>query len=218
VQQYRLRPWQLSFFFHAAIAASFVLLSLRPSSIKEFTPVPLEFKLPAEAQNLSEVQEKPKVTLKSVNEAPPTQKEARQVFGASRRSHTDESQAAGVDAKLGNTLAKEVDQLELADADPDALPTPTEEYLVSEMPVVLTEVRPQYPKEARERQLEGAVVMDILIDEQGVVREAKVIEGPTEFQAVAVEAMRKFKFRPARVDGNPVAVMIRYTLRFQLEF
>jgi periplasmic protein TonB len=119
---------------------------------------------------------------------------------------------------LGNTLSKASDSEVLKDSDADSLPSPVEEYLVSEMPSVLSEVRPQYPKEAREKQIEGSVVMDVLIDALGKVREVKIIEGLVVFRSGAVEAMKKFRFKPAVIDGKPVAVRIRYSLKFELEF
>jgi TonB family protein len=221
MRPYHLTPWQLSFLLHFLVAASLVMLTRLPSPAPEMIEIPITFKEPEAVQNLAEVkEEKPKVVLKSVNEPAPTEGPSRQVFGTSRNAHTDDStrNRDGIDAKQGNTLAKEVDEQELTDQDVDALPVPTEEYLVSEMPSVLAEVRPQYPREAREQRLEGAIVLDILIDSQGQVREAKVVEGPAVFRAGALAAIKQFKFRPARVEGNPVAVRIRYTLRFQLEY
>lgn len=88
---------------------------------------------------------------------------------------------SAIAVKKGNTLAKEVDQTVLNDSDSDALPSPTEEYLVSDMPQVLSEVKPVYPKEAKEKELEGSVVMDILIDATGRVRQVSVIEGESLF-------------------------------------
>jgi len=181
--------------------------------------VPIEVSSPSEIQNLTEVKEKPKVILKSVNTPKEEDKPVREIFGASRESYTDSNAGKdGVEAKKGNTLAKEVDKTVLTDADVSALPTPTEEYLVSEMPVVLSEVRPLYPKEAKEKRLEGAVSLDVLIDDQGNVRQVSVIDGDDLFRAGAVEAMKKFKFKPAKVDGKSVTVRIRYSLKFKLEF
>ena len=181
--------------------------------------VPIEIYEPKDIQNLAEVKETPKVVLKSVNEAVPDSKPVREIFGASRESYTDETLGKeGVEAKKGNTLAKEVDKTQLLDSDASSLPTPTEEYLVSEMPVPLSGVRPVYPKEARDKQIEGSVAMDVLIDDKGKVRLASVIEGSEIFRASALEAMQKFLFRPAKVDGKPVAVRIRYSIKFKLEF
>jgi protein TonB len=106
----------------------------------------------------------------------------------------------------------------LRDTDGDSLPAPTEEYLVSQMPRVITEVRPVYPKEAREKQKSGSVVLDILIDEKGNVRQVNVLESEEIFRHEALEAMKKFKFSPANINGKAVAVKIRYVIKFELEY
>ena len=215
----KLNPWQLSFLFHFGTAALIIALSFFRITSNDVYEVPIEISAPPEIQNLNEVKEKAKVVLKSVNEPIPEPKPVREIFGANRNSYTDSSLGdEGVAAKKGNTLAKDVDQTKLEDSDASSLPTPTEEYLVSEMPVVMSEVRPVYPKEAREKQLEGAVALDVLIDDQGLVRQVSVIEGAEIFRAGAVEAMKKFRFKPAKVDGKAVAVRIRYSLNFKLEF
>ena len=214
-----LRPWQASLLTHLSCVAAFLFLTYFRMPESELIEVPIEVTEPLEVQNLAEAKEKPKVVLKSVNEPVPDAKPTREVFGASRNSHTDASVGDdGVDAKKGNTLAKEADKTVLEDSDADSLPTPTEEYLVSEMPTVLSEVRPEYSKEARAQELEGPVVMNILIDEKGTVRQVEVVEGLEIFRKGAVAAMKKFRFKPAQVEGKPVAVRIRYTLQFQLEY
>lgn len=214
-----LRPLPLSVFFHISLVVMFYVVTGIHIPVKETVEVPVVVSEPKEIQNLTEVKEKPKVILKSVNEPIPDTTPKREVFGANRNSYTDESVGDdGVSAKKGNTLAKEVDKTKLEDSDADSLPTPTEEYLVSEMPSVLSEVRPVYPPEARSKGLEGSVAMDVLIDENGNVRQVSVIEGEEVFRAGAKEAMKKFKFKPAKVDGKSVAVRIRYSLKFQLEY
>ncbi len=211
-----LRPWKISLFFHLSLTAFFLSLTLIPKSFKPYE-VQIEISMPTEVQNLDEIKEQPNVVLKSVNETEAEVLKSRQVFGTSRDSYTDE-RADGVEAKKGNTLAKEKDDVVLQDSDSTSLPTPTEDYLVSEMPLVISEIRPVYPKEAKDNRLEGSVALDVLIDELGNVRLVSVIEGADIFRAGAIEAMRKFKFKPARVDGKSVAVRIRYTLNFKLEF
>jgi len=213
------RPWSLSILLHLSLVLAFLVITLIKVPEKESFEIPVVVNEPKEIQNIAEVSEKPKVVLKSVNEPIPDSKPTREVFGASRSSYTDASLGSeGVEAKKGNTLAKETDKTTLLDSDTDSLPTPTEEYLVSEMPRVLSEVRPTYPKEAKERELEGTVVLDVLIDDQGKVRQVSVIEGESVFRNEALIAMKKFLFKPARVDGKPVAVRIRYSLKFLLEY
>lgn len=213
------RPWSLSILLHLAFALAVLIMTVIKVPEKETFEIPVVVNEPKQIQNIAEVSEKPKVVLKSVNEPIPDSKPIREVFGASRSSYTDESLGSeGVEAKKGNTLAKEADKTILLDSDADSLPTPTEEYLVSEMPRVLSEVRPNYPKEAKERELEGTVVLDVLIDDQGKVRQVSVIEGESVFRNEALIAMKKFLFKPARVDGKPVSVRIRYSLKFLLEY
>ena len=215
-----LKSWQVSFLFHLLIVALFVSVSLMRITPVEFYEVPIEISEPKDIQNIAEVKDEPKVVLKSVNEPVPEAKAAREVFGASRNSYTDESVNAdeGVVAKKGNTLAKAVDNTTLLDSDATALPTPTEEYLVSEMPILISEIRPVYPKEAKDQRLEGAVALDVLIDEVGAVRNVSVIDGPEVFRSGALEAMKRFKFKAAQVDGKAVAIRIRYVLNFKLEY
>jgi len=195
----------------AALVVGVALLRVTPIEVYE---VPIEINEPKEIQNITEVKELPKVVLKTVNQQVANAKAAREIFGANRNSYTDE----GIEVKKGNTLAKEVDQTALLDTDASALPTPTEEYLVSEMPVVIAEIRPDYPQEAKVKRLEGAVGLDVLIDQMGEVRKVSIIDGPEVFRATAIEAMKKFKFKPAKVDGKAVAVRIRYVLNFKLEY
>lgn len=215
----RFHPWQISVFVHAALAGIFAILTMITLPEPETFDVPVVI-APEEVQNITEIkEEKPKVVLKSINE-PEAGKTTREVFGANRNSYTDESvnDAEAVAAKKGNTLAKSTDEKVLTSDDADALPTPTEEYLVNQMPQVINEVRPAYPQEARDKKIEGKVVLDILIDKEGRVRQATVVDGEEIFRKGALEAIRKFLFRPASVDGGPVAVKIRYTLNFELEY
>lgn len=142
----------------------------------------------------------------------PKPRKAPPAFGLNKNTLTANS-GSGVQVKEGNTLAKEVDQTPAT----DALPVPTEEFLVSKMPRLKTEVRVEYPAEAKSRRIEGPVVMEILIDSTGKVRDLKLLEGPGfGLNEAALAAIAKFEFEPATVDGKPVAVKIRYTYRFVL--
>lgn len=166
-----------------------------------------------------EVLEVPKAAPKVVQITQPKKEKAlpvqHQVFGASRKSITSEQ---GEAVKMGNTLAKAPDQEVLKPGDRDSLPVPSEEYLVTKMPSLKNEVRIPYPPDAKKKGIEGAVVMDLLIDSSGFVREVKLIEGPNDsLNAAAVSATRDFQFTPALIQDKPVAVRIRYAYRFVLE-
>lgn len=139
----------------------------------------------------------------------------REVFGISPKSVAVEQ---GEEVKAGNTVAKAPDEEVLKPGDPAALPVPSEEYLVTSMPELTSEVRVPYPPEARKRGIQGAVVMNLLIDDTGKVRDVSLIEGAfAELNAAAVAASKSFQFTPARIQNKPVAVRIRYKYNFVLE-
>jgi len=143
----------------------------------------------------------------------------RAVFGVKKNAlqsnNPDESTTS---VKAGNTTAKSEDDLKLQASDADAIPIPTAPYLVSQMPKLKSEYKIPYPQGARRRNVEGPVIMDILIDAVGKVRQAELVSGPDEelIQA-ALGAVRSFEFVPARVNESNVAVRIRYSYRFVLE-
>ncbi|MEK7691546.1 MAG: TonB family protein [Bdellovibrionota bacterium] len=120
--------------------------------------------------------------------------------------------------KEGNTLNKAPDNDKLEAGDPTALPTAEEDYTVSQMPELITEIRIPYPPKAKELRLQGAVVMDLLIDDSGKVRDVKLVSVAGEdLDEAALNAIKEFKFRPAKIEDKPVAVKIRYSYRFVLE-
>jgi protein TonB len=143
---------------------------------------------------------------------------ARKVFGVARNSLVSDEAGPGVEVKQGNTLATAPDNEKLKDGDAGSLPIPTDEYLVSKMPRLEAEVRIPYPPEAKARNIEGPVVLEILIDAAGRVRDAKLISGPgAGLNEAALAAIKLFKFSPAEVDGKAVTVRTRFTYRFVLE-
>jgi len=175
-----------------------------------------------------EVYENIKVVPKTLNLEPPKAErakpappppETKKVFGVSRKAlTTSATDASTAEVKSGNTVAKEMDDLKLDPNDADSLPIPADEFLVTSMPVLVSEVRIPYPEEAKKAGIEGPVVMDLLIDEQGKVRQVTLIKGPGfGLNDAALAAIKNFQFRPARIKEQSVAVKIRYTYRFVLE-
>jgi protein TonB len=148
----------------------------------------------------------------------PKKEPVRKVFGLSKKAITSDEPGPGVAVKAGNTVAVVPDHKQLKDSDAESLPIPTDEYLVNRMPSVIAEVRIPYPPEARAKKIEGKVVLDLLIDASGKVREAKLISGlGYGLDEAALNAISQFKFQPAEVDGKPVAVRIPFTYNFLLK-
>ncbi|MGH9836220.1 MAG: energy transducer TonB [Blastocatellia bacterium] len=69
---------------------------------------------------------------------------------------------------------------------------------------VITRVTPIYPSIAKQMNASGEVQVEITIDENGRVIEAKAVSGPSVFRLSAEEAARKWVFKPTLLDGAPV--------------
>lgn len=68
----------------------------------------------------------------------------------------------------------------------------------------VTRVTPVYPAIARQINASGEVQVEITIDENGRVIEAKAIRGHPTLRAAAEDAARKWVFKPTLLDGKPV--------------
>ena len=79
-------------------------------------------------------------------------------------------------------------------------------------------VKPQYTEIARKARIQGRVVLRATIDQQGDITDVEVLRGlPTGLAEAAVAAVRQWKFKPATLNGRPVAVYFNLTVTFQLQ-
>lgn len=86
------------------------------------------------------------------------------------------------------------------------------------LPIV--KVEPNYPQRALRRGIEGYVVVEFTVNKRGRVEDPRVVEADPEdmFDKAALEAARKFKYRPKTVNGEPVEVAgVRNIIRFEME-
>jgi TonB family protein len=82
--------------------------------------------------------------------------------------------------------------------------------------VLLYQVAPVYPAMARTARVQGAVVLEAVIDKQGNVAELKVISGHPMLTQAALDAVKQWKYEPYRLNGEPVTVDTTITVNFQL--
>lgn len=76
---------------------------------------------------------------------------------------------------------------------------------------------PVYPDIAKSAGIEGTVVLQAVIDEQGHVQDLKVKEGPLALTQAAVEAVRQWRFEPYVLDNHPVKMGKEIQVRFKLQ-
>src|SRR5215813_2777284 len=78
----------------------------------------------------------------------------------------------------------------------------------------ITEVKPEYPPTAKKMNATGSVEVEITISEAGLVIEAKAISGHLALRSAAVEAARKWVFKPPMLNGKPIRVKSVLTFVF----
>ncbi|MCE1229362.1 MAG: M56 family metallopeptidase [Firmicutes bacterium] len=76
---------------------------------------------------------------------------------------------------------------------------------------------PAYPPKAKEARIQGTVVVEVLIDEEGVPLDVKAIEGPEELRATAVDYANQWRFEPAKIKGKTVKTKFKLTMPFRLK-
>jgi len=91
-------------------------------------------------------------------------------------------------------------------------------YAFDSPPEAIRSVEPKYPERAREAEAEGDVLVEVIIDENGRVVSARVIDSDTigALEDAAVEAAYKFLFRPARQGDVPVRCRVVIPFSFTL--
>ena len=81
-------------------------------------------------------------------------------------------------------------------------------------PRLVSSVLPVYPQIAQVAGVDGDVVVQASIDKDGNVSSAKVLYGPMMLRQSAIDALRRWKYEPAQLDGKPVGTETTVRIRF----
>jgi protein TonB len=105
---------------------------------------------------------------------------------------------------------------------PDRPPGPAGPIALSQVerpPETIFQVEPEFSDLARQARIEGKVVLRIVIDKKGQVTDIRVMKsmGRTGLDESAIEAVKKWKFKPAMRNKVPVDVWMDVTINFRLE-
>jgi len=84
-------------------------------------------------------------------------------------------------------------------------------------PVVIYQVEPEYPDDARKARFQGSVMVAVEVDEKGLVSSVRIMKpAGLGLDEKALEAVKKWRFRPATRDGRPVSVPASIEVSFHL--
>ncbi len=81
---------------------------------------------------------------------------------------------------------------------------------------LISSVPPAYPALAKSQRISGDVTIDTLVDAAGHVSNMKVISGPPALQQSAMDALRRWQYEPAQLDGKPAPMHMTVTVQFKL--
>jgi protein TonB len=84
-------------------------------------------------------------------------------------------------------------------------------------PTRLSAAAPVYPPMAISARVEGEVMLEALIDEQGRVGSVRVLRSVPLLDTAAVDAVRTWRYTPTLLNGVPVSVLMTVTVNFRLQ-
>jgi TonB family protein len=79
---------------------------------------------------------------------------------------------------------------------------------------ILKSVKAIYPMQAAQKQVQGEVMLKVLVNEQGDVEHAEVVSGDPVLVPAALDAIRKWKFEPFYKNGRPIKVATKIPFDF----
>jgi protein TonB len=79
------------------------------------------------------------------------------------------------------------------------------------------EVKADYTEDARQRHITGDVLLEIVVQRDGSVGDVKVLQGLSwGLNERAAQAVRQWRFTPARRQGSPVDVIVEVAVEFKI--
>jgi len=205
-----------------ATAVLFVLLPLltqlprKSTEIKEGTQIIIQQRKTVKAVE----------TKKRVEEEKPREIQKQQTAKTQTNAPKFEMVAGGAAAGIGGTVKiGMVSDGSLQGAGQNLFKVPTSLYAsafkiseVDQPPQVLRSVQPQYPFLAKRNNIEGSVTLRFIVDTEGNVVEPEVTKSEPEgvFDEAALEAISKYKFKPAVKDGKNVDCIVNAPMKFEL--
>lgn len=89
---------------------------------------------------------------------------------------------------------------------------------VDQPPVPLSQPSAVYPRTLRTQRLEGSVDVGFVITAKGTTQDPHAVSSTHEgFEQAAIDAVKKWKFKPATKDGKPVNTKVLVTVTFSLK-
>ena len=80
----------------------------------------------------------------------------------------------------------------------------------------LKRTAPKYPKKARNKGIQGTVLLHVIISKTGDVATVELISGELLLATAAIDAVKQWKYKPYLLQGNPVEIDTQVQVNFTL--
>jgi TonB family protein len=81
-------------------------------------------------------------------------------------------------------------------------------------PRLVNRVMPEYPLVAKQAGIQGDVVVKTTIDDKGSVVNMQIVSGPALLRGAALAALRRWKYEPSTLNGQPISIQMLVTIKF----
>jgi len=82
--------------------------------------------------------------------------------------------------------------------------------------LILKKIAPSYPPTALRLRVEGPVDLLATISKKGDISGVKILSGDRTLARAAVDAVKRWKYKPYLLDGSPVEIQTQITVNFKL--
>jgi periplasmic protein TonB len=131
----------------------------------------------------------------------------------------DESAQPPALGSLATSKASDQALSGLVSATPASLPQPVQQLKVSQgvsQGLLIKRVEPVYPPLAKQMHVQGAVELFANIGKDGSITKVKLLSGDSALSGAAIDAVKKWKYKPYYLNDQPVEIQTQITVKFTL--
>lgn len=86
------------------------------------------------------------------------------------------------------------------------------------MPVLIYKTEPEYTAEAKAAKVQGPVVLNLIVNQQGLPENVRVVRSLNlGLDSNAIAVVRQYRFRPAIVNGQPIQKSVNVEVQYRLQ-
>jgi protein TonB len=123
---------------------------------------------------------------------------------------------AGLDPVLRNILRNATPQPPPPETAKAAPPVRIRQGGIVSAARLIYQPKPDYPEIAKMTRTEGAVEFEAVIGKDGTIEELKVLRGHPLLVRAALDAVRRWRYQPTLLNGEPIEVQTEITVNFKL--